>query len=307
MGAWPMDDDVRAAGSAQRDHDAELRSDIHRFRQEAGLPADDETVESFVREYRAGRQEPGLWRTVEESRAIERREGLIEAGEEVVRSYVDRNRDVFAGEWTSWAGGSPTAVIAVAGDVDRHRSALADLHPHPEVVQVVERHRTLAELEGLMERAEQVVEELRGVGVEWRSMDLDIEANCVELEVIAPDEGEARRLLLERLGTGVRVGYLGPEQTSVEPVPWQVWSLDETGRELTVHYHTNATYVPDSAKHDEDDRSVRVTVFERVPVGPVRLPGATRHATVRLNTPLRTRVVIDASTGDERHQAGTPL
>jgi hypothetical protein len=295
-------DEVWAAADALRDRDAETRADIRRYRREMGLTADDAIVEWF---FRQEERFSGRWLTGEEEAAAERREARIEAGAAAVTAYVEAHRDEFAGEWRHWSSGLPTIVVAFTGNVRGHRRALAELHPHPDVVEVVERRNSLARLEALMERAEECLDQLAELGIAWDIIGIDEENSRVELEIFAPDEIAARRVIAERLGDDVAVVHLGPKSTTVEPVPWHLWSVDHTDRRLTVHYATNTAYEPHSVEHDEDERAVKVTVLERMPAGITTLAATTRRATVDLSRPLGDRVVIDASTGDQRPQKGT--
>jgi hypothetical protein len=280
--------------------DAELRADIRRFRAESGLQTDDATIDWFVTEYLAERHDGGMWLTDAEWEATAAREELIEAGGEVVRRYADAERATFAGEWLTWSDGIPSHVVAFTGDIDRHGEALRRLHPYPEVLELVEHARALHDLEHLQKRAEKVAEALHDEGVWWKAIGLDVEQNRIELEIVAPDEAAAREKLLDELGDGVVVVYLGPEDTKVEPVPWQEWSTDDPATKLTVHYTTNATFAFERVEHTEDDEVVRATVLERQPVGAVALPAAIRSATITLERPLRERVVVDGSTGEQR-------
>jgi hypothetical protein len=149
------------------------------------------------------------------------------------------------------------------------------------------------------------VDGLADIGIAWDSIGIDEENNRVDLEIFAPDEIAARRVIAERLGDDVAVVYLGPKSTTVAPVPWHLWSVDHTDRRLTVHYATNAAYEPHSFEHDEDDRTVKVTVLERKSAGSTTLAGTTRRATVDLLRPLRDHAVIDASAGERRSQRKT--
>jgi hypothetical protein len=297
--------EVWEAADALRDRDAETRADIRRYRHEMGLPADAATVDWFFRQDAAGEQFLGTWLTAEEEAALDSRQAQLDAGAAAVAAYVETHREVFAGRWVRHTGGVPIVVVGFTRDVDRHRRALAEIHPHPGVVEVVGRRNTLAALEALMERTEEFVDKLAERGISWDSIGIDEENNRVDLELVASDESVALRLIAERLGDDVAVVFLGSEKTTVQAVAWHLWSLDDSGRGLTVHYSTNAAYEPHSVEHDEDDRSVKVTVFERMPTGFTRLAGATRHATVTLDRPLGDRVVTDASTGEQRPQRRT--
>jgi hypothetical protein len=251
---WSDDDErgLREAEFAQRNLDAETLEDIRRFRRDAGLPADDATVSWFLAEYQAGRQDPGLWETAAESRAAQARQALIDDGLPLVSAYLDRNADAF-GRWEySWCHGVPTQVISFQSDVDSHRSALIGLHPHPEVIEVVQRRE---------KKRRSAAERAQG-------------------------RAQAKRA----------------RQIPKPPVPvlWQLWSIDQTGTQLTVHYRTDEANGPPDAHYEEDDQSVRVTIVERLPQHGSKLMGETRHATIELREPLAGRAVIDGCGGEAR-------
>lgn len=97
----------------------------------------------------------------------------------------------------------------------------------------------------------------------------------------------------------------GPEGTEVKPVPWQLWSSDSEGTRLTVHYFTNRGYEFDRVDQAETERTVTITVFERPPVGTLRLAGVVRRASLILDKPVGDRAVVDGATGEERPRRGT--
>ena len=296
---------VWEAAEAEVDRDAETRASISRNRRFMGLSADAAVVEHFFRQDKEGRDQDPRWLTDTEGEALDRRDAKLEAGAEAVAAYVDAHRDAFAGKWLRWSDGVPTLVLAFARDLDDHHRALAEIHPHPEVVEVVERPTTLEVLRARLERTEEGMEGLAELGITWDSMGIDEEHNHVELEIFAPDEGLARRAIAERLGDGLAITYLGSETTAVAPVAWQLWSVDDSGRQLTVYYATNATYERHSVEYDERQHSVEVTVFESMSAGSTRLPGATRQATITLSDALGDRTVIDGSSSAERPRKPT--
>ncbi len=79
-------------------------------------------------------------------------------------------------------------------------------------------------------------------------------------------------------------------------VPWQVCTL--AGRELTVHWRTNAMNVFVRLDLVEEPDQVGVAVLERHTSD--NLPGCTRSETVTLSAPLADRTVVDDTTGRVR-------
>lgn len=214
MEEWSRDDDAVDGDLAPAND--ELRADIRRFRLEEDLPADDLTVEEFVREYRAGRQPPGLWVTDAEHGAASERRDRIDAGRERVDAYAESNPQTFAGDWCPWRRGLQTHVVAFTRDLERHRRALTERHPHPDVLEVVHRPQTQRELVALKARARIVLRELDELGVlRWLELGRDVESNCVAIAVIAADEVRARELLTERLGDGIVIEFVDEDQLDV--------------------------------------------------------------------------------------------
>jgi hypothetical protein len=292
--------DILAVEEADRDRDAEDREDIRRFRRDFGLPADDEVVEHFLAEYKAGRQEEGMWLSPEEWGRYERQDELQTQAQERLSGYLTEHADSVAGVWLG-AGLDPEYNIALTGDVDAHRVALLRLFPRPDVIRVHLARYSEAELEAISDRITEESDELEALGVKWMGSGVDVEANCVEVEVVASDEESARGILEDRYGAAVTVEWLGTEDWVREMVPWQLWTIDESGRSLTVHYATFRAYQLERAECQEDEHEVAVKVFVRAPHS-VKTIGATFEATVELERPLGDRRVIDGATGRLRER-----
>lgn len=292
--------DISAVEEADRDRDAEDREDIRRFRSEFGLPADDEVVEHFLTEYKAGRQEEGMWLSPEEWDRYERQDELqTEAGDRL-RGYLAAHRDSVAGVWLG-PGLDPEYNVAFTRDVEAHRVAVLRLFPRPEVIRVHQAGYTQAELEAISDRIAEESGELEALGVKWLGSGVDVETNRVEVEVVASDEESARGILEHRYGPAVTVEWLGTEDRVLEKVPWQLWTIDEPGRLLTAHYSTFRAYELERAECQEDEHEVAVTVFVRAPHS-VKTIGATFEATVELERALGDRRVIDGATGRMRER-----
>jgi hypothetical protein len=127
------------------------------------------------------------------------------------------------------------------------------------------------------------------------------EVNRVEVEVVAEDADTALATLRKRYGNAVAIEWLGGEEFVVEKVPWMLWTLDESGRRLTVHYRTFRAYTLERTEHEEAEREVKVTVFARAPHS-VKTIGASFEATVELSVPLGGRRVVDGATGRVRER-----
>ena len=294
-------DDIYAVEQADRDLDAETREDIRRFRSDLGLPVDDAHVEHFLAEYKAERQEEGMWLTEEEWERYERQDELQTEAQERLSGYLAEHADSVAGVWLG-AGLDPEYNVAFTGDIDAHRRELLSLYPRPDVVRVHQARYTHAELEAISDRIADESDELAALGVQWMASGVGAEANRVEVEVVAADAESARRILEGRYGPVIAVEWLGTEAWGLEKVPWQLWAVDRTGRNLTVHYSTLRAYEFERADLTEDEHEVIVDVFERAFQGGHRLIGATREATVELERPLGDRRVIDGTTGRVRER-----
>lgn len=295
--------DLWAAGREDLDSDDELAEDIRRFRGEDGLPADEATVAWFLAEFRAGRHEGGMWETEAEATVRRRDDERIRRAWDAIDPYLEGIPDVLAGRWRGRGRGRGLGVhVALTTDLDRHCATMLRRLPEPELLHVHRAEHSLAELHAIQDEITDD-ETLAEAGIEWRGCGTDEIGNRVTLEAIAPDREAAARVVAERYGSAVELDYLGPDATVVEPQPWQLYSLE--GLALTVHYHTNATYEPAGARLVETDDEVRVTVLERVPVGSVKLPGATRQETVTLREPLGERPVVDGHAGRTRRPRNT--
>jgi hypothetical protein len=301
MDARRLGDAIYAVERADEDKDAETRDDIRSFRADFGLPADDDVVEHMLAEYKADRQEEGMWLTDAEYERYDRRVALQTEAHERLGEYLAAHSQAFAGMWYG-AGLDPEYNVAFTRDVDLHREALLRLYPHPDIVRVHHARYSLAELEAIGDRVEEDEEALAAAGVNWMGIGIDEVANRVTVEVVAPDAQTARSVLNDRYGPAVECEWLGSTDTDVTKVPWQLWSADADDRRLTVHYNVLAAAEFDRVVLDEDDRQVRVTLFVREPVGTAKAIGAIREASVELSAPVGGRRVIDGTTGRERER-----
>lgn len=296
-----VDEDVAETRRADGRSDEALLADIRRFRRNLHLPADEVTMRQMLADYRAGRQEAGMWETAEERASRQRRDGDLGPLRRTVRAYVEGPgaADV-AGRWVSWEDGQAFNV-AFARRVEHHRAALLGLVDRPELLRVHAARHSAAELARVRRRlADDPV--LTAAGIECTVIGTDQKGNVVRVGAFAPDADAARRLLADRYGDAVRLRWLGRDKERVEGQQWQRWSVDETGRRLTVHYLALAVGRFERVEHDEAAGEVRVTVYERVPAGVRSLAGTTREATVVLAAPLGGRRVVDGTTGRVRER-----
>jgi hypothetical protein len=292
-------DDLWEAEEADRDEDAETRANIIRFRSGKGLPADSAVIEHFLAEFKAERQEPGMWLTPSEWRQYEEQQRLQEEAGELVGPYIAQHPETFAGVWLG-AGLQPQYNVAFTADLDSHREAMLRLYPRPDVVRVHRAEYTKAELEEIADRISEDVDELAARGIKWMSVGPDDEANRVEVDVVGPDAQAGQAVLRELYGPSVVCSWLGADDTELIEVAWLRWTIDLSGRALTVHYQTMAAYEFAGVTLEEEEQEVRVTVLERAPVGAITALGATREATVQLEKPLGGRRLVDAATGRVR-------
>jgi hypothetical protein len=291
-------DDIREVERADRDRDAETREDIVGYRTELGLGADDEVVEHFLSEHRAGRHPGGMWLTDAEAEEQHRIDTLVAGAREAAEPYIDAHRADFAGSWLGY--GVPEYHVGFARDAESHREALERIVPRPEVLRVHAFEYTEAELQALTDR---ITEDdgLEAEGLRWLEVGIDEEANRVEVEAVAADAATAEAILTRRYGPAVKATWVGSSDVTVGEIPWQLWTADESGRSLTVHYVTFQAYELDRAELEETEDEVVVTVFVRMPYA-VKTIGANRQATVDLATPLAGRRVVDGATGRTRER-----
>jgi hypothetical protein len=295
-------DDLRAVEETDRDPDAETREDIIRYRSQSGLPVDDATVEWFLAESKAGRQDSGRWLTEAEARESDRLEDLVEDVRAAVSPYLDRHRADVAGQWLEYGRGAYH--VGFARNVESHRDALARHVPQPGVLHVHAFEYAEAELEAIADRVVDEADELAAEGLAWMGSDIDVQANRVEVEVAGADADTATAILMSRFGPAVKCDWQGPEDTRVTPVAWQLWTIDESERLLTAHFGTWAAAKVERAECEEDADEVRVTVFVRLP-GSMKTIGGHFEATVELAQPLGQRRVVDGLTGRVRQRRVT--
>jgi hypothetical protein len=303
----PLPDDYRdvfEVAAAEAHEPEALRADIRRYRSELDLPIDQGLEDWFVAEYyTAGRHPGGNWVTGAEDARIEHRIGLLEAGEPTLEQYIASHVSEYAGAWREWREGLPEQAVALTGDVEHHRRELARAYPQPALLRVVLARLPLTELEARVARVMTDDSRLRSEGVEVVSAGIDVPANQLDLEVMAPNEDHARLILVERYGEPIHVHYLGPRNKRVEAIPWQRW-MTRGGPDLTVFYVTNAMNSTDRVDVHEDSDAIRVGVFEETAVGATALPAAVRQVHVDLDAPVGNRLVIDGATGRERPRRG---
>jgi hypothetical protein len=228
-------------------------------------------------------------------------ERRVQTAVERAEPYIDHHRDEFAGNWVEYGDGGRYHV-AFVGDLDAHRRHLAALLPDPDALCLHRARYAEHELQTLVDRLMQDSEELENLGIHVFVAGVDPKRNLAAIELVAPDGDVATATLRERYGEPLVVEYMGSELTVVEPVAWDSFSIDAGGCILIVHYLTHPSYDVDRVEHSEDDQTIRVTVFERMSVGPVSAVAVTRTTSVHLQRPVGARRVIDGATGEERGQ-----
>lgn len=278
----------------------ERLEEAREFRVGFGLEADESTVARLVDAYEQGEDVPavgGEWLTWDEASAFECRRTVLEENAAALRRHLATHPDAsYAGIWFQWSG-EDAVCVAFTDRCEEQLVRLRRAAPHPEAVKVVPARYTLAELECVADRigGERVQ---RGPGdPEVVSVAIYENTNTVCVEVIADDVERTRRQLIARFGEALEVEVVGSITTEVEVVPWSRYEPDADGRALTLYYGTNGFYTFERTWSEETDREVVVAVEERVPVGPVKLPGANRTARVELASPLGERRVVDAADG----------
>jgi hypothetical protein len=95
----------------------------------------------------------------------------------------------------------------------------------------------------------------------------------------------------------------GPDAGLLYAVPFHHFSVDSSGRCLTMFWNGFASCEPGPAMADERDDRVIVTVTERRPRGAISTAGAGRRSTVTLGTVLGHRPVCDRRSGAARPHA----
>ena len=183
--------------------------------------------------------------------------------------------------------------------IEEHRNELRRRIAEPSRLRVFRAAHSESERDAVQERIHEVDDALlAAAGIEVvGSHEDDPKRNGLVVEIVATDPHSAQRVFADRYGDIVRIDVLGTSSTTLEPVEWGQYSLDEDGRTMTVYWTTNATYDFERLEVDEGEDDVRVTVLERVPVGATKLPLARRSESVTLQATLGDRVVRDAATG----------
>jgi hypothetical protein len=291
-------DDLDEVERADRNHDAETLEDIERYRSEKGLPVDEATLAWFLAESKADDHFGGMWLTEAEYAEHDRIQELIDQTRKQVDPYVDKHRNDFAGIWQK--NGPAEYHVGFARNVEAHREALMRIVSDSDVLHVHAFEHTEAELQALADR---ITEDdgLADEGLKRWGVGTDVEANRVAVEVAGRDAATAEAILTRRYGLAVSCEWLGPENATTEAVAWLLWTLDESGRQLTVHYETWRAAEFVRTEHSEDEREVRVTVYVAVPHA-VKAIGRSFTATVELEAPLGDRRVVDGVTGRARER-----
>jgi hypothetical protein len=236
--------------------------------------------------------------TSEEDEAHQHAVKRYEEAAQHVRRYTRQHHDQFAGSWVGHDNGGEYHVAFVR-DADAHRRAIEALVPHPEVLHVHLARYTEDERRELVYRISDEEDELAAEGIKVVQLDgggHDSEWK-VRAGVVAANSGTALSVMRERYGDAVEVEYLGTEPTRLAPSEWQRYEVDDDGRTLTLHYHANPFVPFERADTIENDDQVTVRIFDREPLGPVKMPATIRPVTVQLERPLGSRRVIDGTTG----------
>ena len=258
---------------------------IAAWRREHGTPIDDTTDRLSV-------IDADGWETEAETQRRVRRETLIEASRDEVRRYADAHPESYAGSWLAWSSLAPTLVVAFTRDLHAHRARLS-----AEGVRVVRRPRPLSLLAAV---AGALIDERLPRDAERVHIEVDEQANVVEIEAIGTDEPATRDWLHQHYGDAVRLIWLGPDELLVQAIPWQVWEPTEPGG-LVVYVADGGEVAPARTQVTETATAITVTVFEEVSKRRMStVDPALATVTLGSRIPVGTRSVIDGATGRTR-------
>jgi hypothetical protein len=292
-------DEVRMA-DMDSEEDARVEDDILRLRSSLGLRVDEAFIKQMADDYRAGGQQGGWWLTREENAEYHREEERRERVREAAQPYIEAHSAEFAGAWRG-DGVRAEQHLAFTGDIAAHRQALDALVPEADVLHVHPARFSEDELRALSYRiADDDEDALRAEGIVVRETGANVVTNRVEVGIVTDAPERAAEVLRERYGDTVEIEYASPATHYADPVEWQCYELDSDSTSLTVWYWANPFIELDHSEVVEGAEEVRVTLFDRVPVGGVLLPATIRGVPVELAEPLGDRRVIDGMTGRVR-------
>lgn len=138
-------------------------------------------------------------------RADATQEELLAAIEADVRPYTRRHAETFAGLWLGRGAHDGKVVVAFTAGVDRHRRALRERFRYGDRLRVVQRRRSVRELDALRDRifAQRDALKVRH-GFTITTGGLDLVENQVGIGMRDPSR-RAERILRERFGPAVDV------------------------------------------------------------------------------------------------------
>jgi hypothetical protein len=261
------------------------------WRQRAGLPVDEATIEEVLAHAACGLADPGMWETPQEAARRRRGQALIDASEAAVEAYVQAHVESHTGSWYEWHDHEPTLVVAFDCDVARHAEALS--YPGVRVTQRPHPDPALpAILEDLIaaEPPEDTI---------WWDLAVDEAESLIDVKGSGSNEAAAAAWLSERYGDRVRLTWEPHEE--VRSVPWQLWEVPPGAPcAVTVRWKTLPANRLERVEAQETPDSVCITVFELQFKGHNLLSAQYRAATVRLREPIGRRRVLDGVTERER-------
>lgn len=292
----PLGDEVEPEDELDfQDRESVIAFALQQRLAEGGLPVDRATLEQVADTVMdPGYRLPGLFYT-----AAEADDEVPDEVVDAVREYLAGQPGLSGGTRMGWSDGRRTLFVRVVRDLDRHRSALADIAPGQVVVEpAAHSEEELGEIE---DRISDDMDELRDAGIEFFEWGSDPNEGVVSLGVIAADKDAALKTLHDRYGPLVVIESWAPAWYEVCPRAFGSWSTE--GNDLEVFYAIDFNgEEPAGCTAIEDDDTVTVSVTISDPTGIKTLAGGwqIQVGRITLSAPLGHRRVIDASCAKER-------
>lgn len=287
MSEWPAPDQtaVYQPPKLPAESAEDERTGISLARARDGLPVDDRLVDEALENAR--REGPRTCMTAAEQQDVYDGHKRVE----LARGVLADAKEVFAGLEVCWLAGRRALRVRLTGELERYTRLLADAVGADRVV--VEQARfTEAELESLHRKVREQSEELRSEGIMFVQTGPQMDA--IGIAYHALDKERAQRILEERFGDFASLTYKGAARRGLRAHAFGSWMARDN--ELHVFYALGRNGErPGTCTGVETAEVVIVALTILDSLGPKRLLGGftPSHATVKLASPLGTRVVID--------------
>lgn len=289
------EDQEQPAEPLPRDRATVMASARRARLEEGGLPVDEQTLARVADAVLSPDYPfPGLYYTLGECH-----DHVPEEVDRALDAYLDAHPGSESGYRRGWHDGRRVNMVAIVGDPEPHRAALAEICGDRVVIESA--LRTSAELSAVEDAVHGDWEQLSRQGFEI--LGLGIEGDFVDVMVAGGQTAEeAAEFFRQRYGEAIAIDWCGPSVRTTVPHPFGSWSSERTT--LTVYFALdyNGEEFESAELVEETGQRIAVALTRTEGVGiQTRIDGfRPMIVNLELQSPVAGRPVVDHATGVER-------